>query len=209
MTINLQKPDITELKPPHHRLRCRRSRRQRRQQHDRIAGLLGVRVRRRQHRRPGAHHPPRPSRVNPDGSRRDRRASAPARIPKSVRAAADECHRRDPSTSSQRRPHVLHHRRHGRRHRHRCGSGHRPAPPATWVSSPSASSRSRSSSRACAACALADMPASRSSRPSVDTLIVIPNQNLFRVANDRKPPSPTPSPWPTRCSIRALPASPT
>ena len=42
---------------------------------------------------------------------------------------------------------------------------------------------------------------------SVDTLIVIPNQNLFRVANE-KTTSPTPSPWPTRCSIRASPASP-
>jgi hypothetical protein len=42
----------------------------------------------------------------------------------------------------------------------------------------------------------------------VDTLLIIPNQNLFRVANER-PPSPTPSRWPTRCSIRASPASPT
>jgi hypothetical protein len=32
----------------------------------------------------------------------------------------------------------------------------------------------------------------------VDTLIVIPNQNLFRVANENGPPSPTPSAWPTR-----------
>ena len=43
---------------------------------------------------------------------------------------------------------------------------------------------------------------------AVDTLIVIPNQNLFRVATE-KTPSRTPSRWPTRCSIRASPASPT
>jgi cell division protein FtsZ len=43
---------------------------------------------------------------------------------------------------------------------------------------------------------------------AVDTLIVIPNQNLFR-SPTRRPPSPTPSRWPTRCSIPASPASPT
>ena len=37
---------------------------------------------------------------------------------------------------------------------------------------------------------------------NVDTLIVIPNQNLFRIAMKR-PPSPTPSPWRTKCSIPA------
>ncbi len=43
---------------------------------------------------------------------------------------------------------------------------------------------------------------------AVDTLIIIPNQNLFRVANERTTFA-TPSRWPTRCSTPALPASPT
>ena len=43
----------------------------------------------------------------------------------------------------------------------------------------------------------------------VHTLIVIPNQNLFRVANDRTTMSPRPSPWPTRCCMPACAASPT
>lgn len=43
---------------------------------------------------------------------------------------------------------------------------------------------------------------------AVDTLIVIPNQDLFRVANE-KTTLPMPSRWPTRCSIPASPASPT
>ena len=41
----------------------------------------------------------------------------------------------------------------------------------------------------------------------VDTLIIIPNQNLFRIANER-PPSPTPLRWPTMCCIPACAASP-
>ncbi len=43
---------------------------------------------------------------------------------------------------------------------------------------------------------------------SVDTLIVIPNQ-ISSASPTRRPPSPTPSRWPIRFSIRALPASPT
>ena len=43
---------------------------------------------------------------------------------------------------------------------------------------------------------------------SIDTLIIIPNQNLFQ-SPTRRPPLPTPSRWPTRCSIPASPASPT
>ena len=43
---------------------------------------------------------------------------------------------------------------------------------------------------------------------AVDTLIVIPNQNLFRVANETTGFADA-SAWPTRCSIRASPASPT
>ena len=83
-----------------------------------------------------------------------------------------------------RRAHGLRHRRHGRRHRHRRRAGHRPRRPRAWASSPSASSPSPSSSRACAACA-SPKPASPSCSKRVDTLIVIPNQNLFRVANEK------------------------
>jgi cell division GTPase FtsZ len=38
-----------------------------------------------------------------------------------------------------------------------------------------------------------------------DTLLVIPNQNLFRVANE-KPRLPMLSPWPIKCFIRVSPA---
>ena len=42
----------------------------------------------------------------------------------------------------------------------------------------------------------------------VDTLLIIPNQNLFRVGNE-KTTLPTPLPWPTMCFIRVWPALPT
>jgi Cell division GTPase len=42
----------------------------------------------------------------------------------------------------------------------------------------------------------------------VDTLLIIPNQNLFRVANE-KTTFAMPSPWPIRCFIRGWPASAT
>ena len=48
---------------------------------------------------------------------------------------------------------------------------------------------------------LADLPGHRH-------LAIILNQNLFRWRT-RRPPLPTPSRWPTRCSIPASPASPT
>ena len=59
-----------------------------------------------------------------------------------------------------------------------------PRPRATWASSPSASSPSRSTSKASAACAppksgIAEL------HKVVDTLLIIPNQNLFRVANEK------------------------
>ena len=58
------------------------------------------------------------------------------------------------------------------------------APRASRASSPSASSPSRSSSKASGACA-SPTPASRNCEQCVDTLIVIPNQNLFRIANEK------------------------
>ena len=90
--------------------------------------------------------------------------------------------RRDPR-SSRRRAHGVRHRRHGRRHRHRRRAGHRARRARSSASSPSASSPSRSTSRACAACVrragIAEL------QKYVDTLIIIPNQNLFRVANEK------------------------
>ena len=44
--------------------------------------------------------------------------------PEVGRAAAEESAGRDPGPAL-RQPHGVHHRRHGRRHRHRCGAGHR------------------------------------------------------------------------------------
>ena len=181
MTINLQDPDIRELKP-------------------RItvfgvggaggnavnnmitAGPAGRRVRRRQHRRAGADACRRPSASSRWASQVTEGLGAGSQ-PEVGRAAAEEVHRRDPR-SPRRRAHGVRHRRHGRRHRHRRGAGRSPAPPASRASSPSASSPSRSTSKASAACA-SPKPASTSCRRRVDTLIVIPNQNLFRVANEK------------------------
>jgi cell division protein FtsZ len=58
-----------------------------------------------------------------------------------------------------------------------------PRPRATWASSPSASSPSRSTSKASAACA----PPSRHRRAAQGGrhALIIPNQNLFRVANEK------------------------
>ena len=50
-----------------------------------------------------------------------------------------------------RRAHGVRHRRHGRRHRHRRCAGRRARRHASWASSPSASSPSRSTSKASAA----------------------------------------------------------
>ena len=102
MTINLQKPDITELKP-------------------RITvfgvggaggnavnnmitrGPRGRRVRRRQHRRPGADHRPRPSASSRWASHVTEGLGAGSQ-PEVGRAAAEEVHRRD-HRSPRRRAH--------------------------------------------------------------------------------------------------------
>ena len=125
MTINLQKPDITELKP-------------------RItvfgvgggggnavnnmitAGPARRRVRRRQHRRAGADHV--------EGRAADPARRACHRGPRRRLAAGSRprgrrgVHRRD-HRSPLRHAHVLRHRRHGRRHRHGCCAGRRPRGP--------------------------------------------------------------------------------
>ncbi len=120
---------------PDHRVRRRRRRRQRRQQHDR-ARPAGLRVRRRQHRCPGAHLVEgRPG--DPDGRAGDRgprRRLAAGSRPRGRRRG----HRRDPRPA-RRRAHGVRHRRHGRRHRHGLRPRSSPARPATWASSRSAS----------------------------------------------------------------------
>ena len=103
--------------------------------------------------------------------------------PEVGRAAAEEVHRRDPR-SPLRRAYGLRHRRHGRRHRHGRRAGHRARRRASWASSRSASSPSPSTSRASAACASPSSGIAELQK-HVDTLIVIPNQNLFRVANEK------------------------
>ena len=88
----------------------------------------------------------------------------------------------DPA-AARRRPHGVHRRRHGRRHRHRRGPGHRRG--GARAGHPDRRRRHQ-------AVPLRRPPphAARPSRASqelqkyVDTLIVIPNQNLFRVANE-------------------------
>ena len=57
-------------------------------------------------------------------------------------------------------------------------------PPRSSASSPSASSPSRSTSRACAACGSPKHGITELQK-AVDTLLIIPNQNLFRVANEK------------------------
>jgi cell division protein FtsZ len=77
---------------------------------------------------------------------------------------------------------------------------------ASRASSPSASSPSRSTSKAAAACSRPKQGITELEK-HVDTLIVIPNQNLFRSPTRRRP-SPTPSRWPTTCCTWACAASP-
>jgi cell division protein FtsZ len=180
MAMNLQAPDITGTEAPDHRVRRRRRRRQCRQQHDRppgstasISSVANTDAQALTCRSADRHHPD-----GPAGHRGPRRRFAAG----SRACGRRRGDRRDPRPSAG---------------AHMCfvtagmggGTGTGAAPvvaraPATWASSPSASSPSRSSSRASAACAW-PRPASANCNEAVDTLIVIPNQNLFRVANEK------------------------
>ena len=198
-------PDRSELlrsETAHHRFRRGRGRRQCRQQHDREpAG--GGRVRRRQHRCAGAD-PERSAAPHSNGHGPD--AGAGRRL-----SAADRCRRRRGGVArnprpSRRLPHGLHHRRHGRRHRHRCGSRHRPRREGAGDPHrrrrhqalplrrrpPPADGRARHR-----AAGQARRYADRHSRT-----------RTCSASPTRRPPSPPPSPWPTRCSIRVSPPSP-
>jgi cell division protein FtsZ len=81
------------------------------------------------------------------------------------------------------RPHVLRHRRHGRRHRHRRCAGRCPGSPRQGHPDRRRGHQALPLRR----------PAPHADRrigieelqKCVDTLIVIPNQNLFRIANDK------------------------
>ena len=83
---------------------------------------------------------------------------------------------------ARRRAHVLHRRRHGRRHRHRRRPGHRqggarPRHPHRRRRHQAVQLRGRSPRPRSAEAGIDEL------QQHVDTLIVIPNQNLFRIAN--------------------------
>ena len=187
-----------------HRIRRRRRRRQRRQQHDHRRAA-GRRVRRRQYRRAGAHHVEGRAH-HPDGRaghRRPRRRLAARRRPRRGRGGD----RRDPR-SSRRRAHGVRHRRHGRRHRHRRSAGDRAGRAKELgiltvgvVTKPfhfEGERRMRVAERGITELQKVRRHAARSSRT-----------RTCSGWRTRRPLSPTPSRWPTRCSIRASPASPT
>ena len=127
---------------------------------------------------------PRPVRLRapdsawPEHNAGSRRRLAPRNRP-GVRRRGDRPYRR----ASERQPHGVHHGRHGRRHRNRGCAGDRAGGPGKTASLRSAWSPSRSTSRARSACGW-PKAGFRNCRRVVDTLIVIPNQNLFRVANE-------------------------
>jgi cell division protein FtsZ len=100
--------------------------------------------------------------------------------PEIGRAAAEETHRAG-REDARRRAYVLHRCRHGRRHRHRCGPGHRQG--GARQGHPDRGCRDqavqlrRQSPHEVAEAGIAEL------QKHVDTLIVIPNQNLFLIAN--------------------------
>ena len=120
-----------------------------------------------------AHHPD--GRAGHRGARRRLAAGSRPRR----RRGGD---RRDPR-SALGRAHGLHHRRHGRRHRHRRGARHRPR--RARHGHPHGRRRDEAvpvrghAPHASAEAGIGEL------QQSVDTLIVIPNQNLFRVANEK------------------------
>ena len=83
-----------------------------------------------------------------------------------------------------RRAHGVRHRRHGRRHRHRRRARHRQGRARTRHPHRRRGHQAVPLRGRSAACAL-PKPASSNCRRCVDTLIIIPNQNLFRVANEK------------------------
>ena len=101
--------------------------------------------------------------------------------PEIGRAAAEETHRAD-RKGARRRAHVLHRRRHGRRHRHRCGPGHRQGGARSRHPDGGRRDQALLRSRARAGMRSADAGIEELQK-HVDTLIVIPNQNLFLIAN--------------------------
>jgi cell division protein FtsZ len=113
--------------------------------------------------------------------------------------------RRDP-IRSRGLAHGVHRRRHGRRHRHRRGPGDR-ARGARAGHPDRRRGHQALPLRGHHRMRLAEAGISSCSK-YVDTLIIIPNQNLFRSPTRRRP-SPTPSRWPTTCSTPACAASPT
>ncbi len=124
--------------------------------------------------------------------------------PEIGRAAAEDDRRH--RARARRRPHVLHRCRNGRRHRHRCCAGDRQggARPRDLtvgvVTKPFAFEGARRGRSADAGIGL---------QQHVDTLIVIPNQNLFRLANSETTFKEAFEMADGRCSSRASAESPT
>ena len=140
----------------------------------------GRRFRRRQHRRAGAQRTRPPTAGIQLGLKITQGLGAGSR-PEIGRAAAEETID-EIMAGAGRRAHVLHRRRHGRRHRHRRRAGHRQGSPRQGHPDRRRGAPSRSRSKARAARAR-PMPGIAELQQHVDTLIVIPNQNLFRLAN--------------------------
>jgi cell division protein FtsZ len=140
----------------------------------------GRRVRRRQHRRAGAAASRKPTAASSWASTSPRGLGAGAQ-PEIGRAAAEEALERSASTSTAQ--HGVHHRRHGRRHRHRRGAGHRQDGARAWHPDRRRGHQAvplrRPHRMRLAEAGIAEL------QQYVDTLIVIPNQNLFRIANER------------------------
>ena len=83
-----------------------------------------------------------------------------------------------------RRAHGVRHRRHGRRHRHRRRAGHRPG--RQGAGHPDRRRRHQAVPlRRRAPHEVSPKPGIAELQKCVDTLIIIPNQNLFRVANEK------------------------
>jgi cell division protein FtsZ len=119
---------------------------------------------------------------HPDGRQGDRRVWARAPSPRSAPPRPRKRSRID-RRSSGGRAYVLHHRRHGRRHRHGRCPDHRAGRARTGRAD-----RGRGDQALPVRRQQADAQAEEgieALQKVVDTLIIIPNQNLFRLANER------------------------
>ena len=103
--------------------------------------------------------------------------------PEVGRQAAEDAPRRD-RRGAQGRRHGVHHRRQGRRHRHRCGPGHRRDRQEPGCAHHRRGHPARSASRAVGA-PCRPTQGIQTLKEKVDTQIVIPNDRLLTVSNDK------------------------